>query len=160
MPTIVGILTFMSRINFVLSWVEYGKGFITSGPVWDIFSTQILHSLIFLFILHVKTNCGAHWRVSPNISASAQDFNTYHIREQGKALGSLCTFTDLPETYLLVYMKYGCRWRLRPKFRPLALLDMSAWTFILVIWTYVILKNIKEPKSRLFSTGPYAYLKK
>ena len=24
MPTIVGILTFMSRINFVLSWVEYG----------------------------------------------------------------------------------------------------------------------------------------
>ena len=25
MPTIVGILTFMSRINFVLSWVEYEK---------------------------------------------------------------------------------------------------------------------------------------
>ena len=32
MPTIVGILTFMSRINFVLSCVEYGKSFITSGP--------------------------------------------------------------------------------------------------------------------------------
>ena len=32
MPTIVGILTFMSRINFVLSWVEHGKSFITSGP--------------------------------------------------------------------------------------------------------------------------------
>ena len=31
MPTIVGILTFMSRINFVLSWVEHGKSFITSG---------------------------------------------------------------------------------------------------------------------------------
>ena len=25
MPTIIGILTFMSRINFVLSWVEYEK---------------------------------------------------------------------------------------------------------------------------------------
>ena len=25
MPTIVGILTFMSRINFLLSWVEHGK---------------------------------------------------------------------------------------------------------------------------------------
>ena len=31
-PTIVGILTFMSRINFVLSLVEHEKGFITSGP--------------------------------------------------------------------------------------------------------------------------------
>ena len=29
MPTIVGILTFMSRINFVLSWVEHEKSFIT-----------------------------------------------------------------------------------------------------------------------------------
>ena len=34
MPKIVGILTFMSRINFVLSWVEYEKSFITSGQKW------------------------------------------------------------------------------------------------------------------------------
>ena len=32
MPTIVGILTFMSRINFVLSQVEHEFFFITSGP--------------------------------------------------------------------------------------------------------------------------------
>ena len=32
MPTIVGILTFMSTINFVLSRVEHGKSFIISGP--------------------------------------------------------------------------------------------------------------------------------
>ena len=32
MPTIVGILTLMSRINFMLSLVEHGKIFITSGP--------------------------------------------------------------------------------------------------------------------------------
>ena len=32
MPTIVGILTFMSRINLVLSRVECEKSFITSGP--------------------------------------------------------------------------------------------------------------------------------
>ena len=31
MPTIVGILTFMSKINFVLSQVQHGKSFITSG---------------------------------------------------------------------------------------------------------------------------------
>ena len=32
MPTIVGILTFMSRKNFVLRLVEHGKSFITLGP--------------------------------------------------------------------------------------------------------------------------------
>ena len=35
MPTIVGILTFMSRKNIVLSWVEHEKSFITSGPFWS-----------------------------------------------------------------------------------------------------------------------------
>ena len=33
-PTIVGILTFTSRINFVLSWFEHEKSFITSVPGW------------------------------------------------------------------------------------------------------------------------------
>ena len=32
MPTIVGILTFMSRKNFMLKRVEHEKSFITSGP--------------------------------------------------------------------------------------------------------------------------------
>ena len=31
MPTFVGILTFMSRINFVLSLVEHGKSFYNLG---------------------------------------------------------------------------------------------------------------------------------
>ena len=31
MPAIVGILTFMSRMNFVLSWVGDAKSFITLG---------------------------------------------------------------------------------------------------------------------------------
>ena len=35
-PTIVGILTFMSRINFVLSWAEYEKSFITSRSDWGV----------------------------------------------------------------------------------------------------------------------------
>ena len=36
MRTIVGILTYKSWISFMLSWVEYEKSFITSGPssVW------------------------------------------------------------------------------------------------------------------------------
>ena len=32
MPTIVGILIFMSKINFVLRCVEHEKSFITSRP--------------------------------------------------------------------------------------------------------------------------------
>ena len=32
MPTIVGILTFMNMTNFVLSWVEHEKSFMTLGP--------------------------------------------------------------------------------------------------------------------------------
>ena len=32
MSTIVGILTFMSRIKFILSWVKHEKSFITLGP--------------------------------------------------------------------------------------------------------------------------------
>ena len=34
MPTIVGILTFMSRINFMLSRVEHEKSCITSRTDW------------------------------------------------------------------------------------------------------------------------------
>ena len=33
MPKIVGILTFMNMINFMLSCVEHEKSFIPSGPV-------------------------------------------------------------------------------------------------------------------------------
>ena len=36
MSTIVGILIFMSRKNFMLSWVEHEKSFITSGPGYTI----------------------------------------------------------------------------------------------------------------------------
>ena len=32
MPTIVGILTFMSMINFMPNLLEHGKSFINSGP--------------------------------------------------------------------------------------------------------------------------------
>ena len=38
--TIVGILISMSRTNFVLTCVEHGKGFITSGPGLDLPEVQ------------------------------------------------------------------------------------------------------------------------
>ena len=46
MPTIVGILTFVSRRNFVLSRVEQGKSFIISGPVH--FGGSIMHWLNYM----------------------------------------------------------------------------------------------------------------
>ena len=45
MPKIVGILTFISRKNLVLSYVEHVKSFITSGPGW-----YQLKTVIFSFL--------------------------------------------------------------------------------------------------------------
>ena len=42
---VVGILTCMSRINFLLSWFEQGKSFITSRP-----GAHLGGTLIFLYI--------------------------------------------------------------------------------------------------------------
>ena len=54
MPTNVGILTFMSMINFVLRWVERGKGFYNLGSCLG----QQQYSLpeIKLIIGHPKTS--------------------------------------------------------------------------------------------------------
>ena len=41
MPTIVGILTFMSEKSFNLSSVEHEKSFITSGPVYALFVKKV-----------------------------------------------------------------------------------------------------------------------
>ena len=55
MPTIVGILTFMSMINFLLSRVVYVKSFITSGlgePKTDIIIPILalcMHGILKLF---------------------------------------------------------------------------------------------------------------
>ena len=49
MPTIVGIFIFISRENFMLSWVEHEKSFMISGPdqcllgVWNRTSIQICY---------------------------------------------------------------------------------------------------------------------
>ena len=51
---------------------------------------------------------------------------------------SFCIRTVLPEPWLLIYKKYGCRSRFRINFRPLAQLDMSAWAFKGVFFAYAI----------------------
>ena len=46
MPTIVDILTFMSRKNFMLSCVEHEKCFITSGPGHQTCQFQVFKELV------------------------------------------------------------------------------------------------------------------
>ena len=46
MPTIVGIFIFISRDNFLLSWVEHEKSFITLGPDLGL---HCLHMPFFFF---------------------------------------------------------------------------------------------------------------
>ena len=50
MPTIVGILTFMSRKKIILKSIEHEKSFITSGP--DCVSLVPDHCY-FYFVLHI-----------------------------------------------------------------------------------------------------------
>ena len=51
MPTIVGILTFTSRIHFVLSRVEHGKSFITSADLVIIKTISLLGSFLLSLLL-------------------------------------------------------------------------------------------------------------
>ena len=61
MPTIVGILTFMSRIKFMLSLVEHENIFITSGPVLSVLSlTDVYIFAIDVFVLIDITICPKH----------------------------------------------------------------------------------------------------
>ena len=54
MPTIVGILTFMSRKNFMLSWVEHEKSFITPG--YGVYTGRIFEADLLLcnFCIYAK----------------------------------------------------------------------------------------------------------
>ena len=46
MPTIVGIFKFISRENFMLSWIEHENFFIASGPKLTVDSGQNSHNLV------------------------------------------------------------------------------------------------------------------
>ena len=48
MSTIVGILTFMSRINFMLGWAEIERSFITSGPSVHVSGTKMSYMLLLV----------------------------------------------------------------------------------------------------------------
>ena len=68
-PTIVGILTFMSRINFVLSWVGYKKSVITSVPDQS--------SMGALYVAKDATFSGGKRRLYSNCADVQTDFNLH-----------------------------------------------------------------------------------
>ena len=55
MPTIVGILTFMNRKNFMLNSVEHEKSFITSWP--DLLLMLLLRLILILIIFRPLSVC-------------------------------------------------------------------------------------------------------
>ena len=57
MPTIVGIFIFISRENFMLSWVEHEKSSITLGPDQTAHSCSLI-SLYFTVSLKMLKNLG------------------------------------------------------------------------------------------------------
>ena len=52
MPTIVGILTFLNRINFMLSLVEHEQSFIASGTAWTV--------QVIIWNIHFKIELRTH----------------------------------------------------------------------------------------------------
>ena len=53
MPTVVGILTFMSMINFFFSWVEHEKSFMTSEPDYCSCFSISINMILFKYIEYI-----------------------------------------------------------------------------------------------------------
>ena len=104
MPTIVGILKFMSRINFVLNWVEYEKSFITPGPdlscKWSAFSYSDTHLtqlwLTDRWITNTIVECWLAWNTLGDNLVSLRS-NIFFAA----VLWWLAFLTDTPHQYIL-----------------------------------------------------------
>ena len=108
MPTIVGILTFMRWISFMLSWVEYEKSFITSGPspvyvyrrrlrITMIRLTKIscagpnyesIRTLSYSFISTLDPTGSEHQQIYSSLRETEQVILSFHARIQRWGRGS------------------------------------------------------------------------
>ena len=77
MPTIVGILIFMSRMNLLLSWVEHEKSFITS------------ESRFFLYLLHMNSLSTRNFCMHFVVRCQNQHYQTILSRILSRVLNSL-----------------------------------------------------------------------
>ena len=90
MPTIVGILTFMSRKNFMLNWVEHEKSFITSGPV---FTSGLVLEYYWMSFRCILLTCVVFLHIN---SAFQQTVIRWYVRLR---LNWVCTFAYDPKTH-------------------------------------------------------------
>ena len=71
MPTIVGILTFISGENFMLNCVEHEKSFITSGPDF--------HAYVFIYVSLLLLLINVSW-MFPSVRENVKQQYTDNIR--------------------------------------------------------------------------------
>ena len=88
-PTTVGILTFMSRNNFVLSWVEHENSFKSSGPGRTVllFASFIYEAFMLVWVEHEKSFITSGARSSKDTTQSVYPHSSIH--PQTKVLKSL-----------------------------------------------------------------------
>ena len=128
---IVSIFFITSHCNFFpLAWMRLSCNLIIQK-----FSVSTVFCFPVVFVVHLG-QCTRFYDLS--------------LQQAAKAQASLHICADSPELSLLAYTKYGCRWKFIPKYRPLALLRMSAWMFIRGISAYAISIEISCADPYLF----------
>ena len=112
MPTIVGILTFMSMINIVLSWVEHEKSVITSGPGYHIVlnTADTRHTVIpwRIELFHIGIVCLLLWPISSpqrslGHSLFKQKFSQKFVGFFLRFFFSFFILSKFPNSHSLVY---------------------------------------------------------
>ena len=92
-PTVVGIFIFISRENFILSWVEHEKSFITSGPDLSVYAPRQLK-----FYFSVETYALISLRIiSPQYFLLTPQYFPHH---------SISFSSDTTISYFLTRMVY------------------------------------------------------
>ena len=110
MPTIVGILTFMSGENFMLNWVEHEKSFITSGTglvgkhsssplsvVPSCMGAAESETSIFMALSKFWLLCRHHW-----LKNTSMDTVSYSFHRTEEAVWSGSTLFAIPSA------SFGC----------------------------------------------------
>ena len=77
MPTIVGILIFISRKNFILTWVEYEKSFITSGPGSPIEQLPVAYGATWVSLISNQVDVSQIQRQHHNTDWNTVDWNIW-----------------------------------------------------------------------------------
>ena len=144
MPTIVGILIFMSRIKFMLIWERSTQ----RSMKFQLIIAEMLKNKDFswfrtlrCFIYPIVGILTFMSRIKVMLSTSwVENKKDLHPRGLVQYVG-----LSSPEQSLLAYIEYGCRWRFRPKYRTLSLPNTSACAFRGGICVYAMSDKVSWP---------------